>query len=100
MPEEPLRLYRLRGGGIRYRAFGDEVVAFNPATWNTHLLDRAGVLVLEALEHEPRTRDDVVALLARAAGDDDAGAEAFTDALLAELAAADLVESYVVAAPG
>jgi PqqD family protein of HPr-rel-A system len=46
--------------------FDDESVVFNPFSWETHVLNPAATLVLEALRRGPCRAADVSALLAEA----------------------------------
>ena len=41
--------------------FDDETLVFNPATWETHLLNESASLVLGALLEGPRSVDEIVA---------------------------------------
>jgi PqqD family protein of HPr-rel-A system len=78
----------------RVRALDGEAAVFNPVTWQTHLLNDAGALVLDALRAAPRTEDEIVALLADAAGPDEPET-VVRDAvrrLLAELESSGLAE--------
>ena len=45
--------------------FDDEAVVFNPATWETHLLNESASLVLGALLEGPRSVDEIVAIVMR-----------------------------------
>jgi len=45
--------------------FDDETLVFNPATWETHLLNESASLVLGALLEAPRSVDEIVAAVAR-----------------------------------
>jgi PqqD family protein of HPr-rel-A system len=94
------RLFRLRGSAEpRLYAFDDEVAAFNPVTWNTHLLDASAAIVLEALARAPATAEAIAPLLSgcRAAAGTDA--RRLTAALLDELVDAGLIEAETVDAP-
>jgi PqqD family protein of HPr-rel-A system len=44
----------------------EEALVFNPATWETHLLNEAASLVLDALVEGPRSVDELVADVAKA----------------------------------
>lgn len=93
--------YRLRAdAGVPLQTFGDEVVAFNPATWNTHLLDRAAALVLVALESGPLGRDAIESLLMRESGAAPDEVAGFAEVLLGELIAAQLIQACDVAQAG
>jgi len=52
--------------GLRLRNFEDEAVAFNPVSWDAHLLNPAAIAVLELLLESPRSEAEVVAFLAEA----------------------------------
>lgn len=41
--------------------FDDEALVFNPSSWETHLLNEAAALVLDALVAGPRSVDEIVA---------------------------------------
>jgi PqqD family protein of HPr-rel-A system len=45
--------------------FDDEALVFNPATWETHLLNESASLVLGALLEGPRSVDEIVATVRR-----------------------------------
>jgi PqqD family protein of HPr-rel-A system len=79
----------------RVRALDGEAAVFNPLTWQTHLLNDAGALVLDALREAPRTEDELVALLAEAAedGEPETVVRDAVARLLAELAASGLAET-------
>jgi PqqD family protein of HPr-rel-A system len=56
--------YRLRQGErLRAVALDDELVVFNPTTWETHILNAAAAVVLDALAERPRTAQQVADLL-------------------------------------
>ena len=40
--------------------FDDEALVFNPATWETHLLNESASIVLDALLEGPRSVDEIV----------------------------------------
>ena len=50
--------------GLRLRRFGDEAVAFNPLSWDAHLLNPAATATLDLLLESPCSEADVVAFLA------------------------------------
>ena len=91
-------VFRLRdAAGLRVAAFEDGLVAFDGATWETHLLDASAAIVLDALREGARTRAELdAAVTVRAGGDE--GVAAYVDTLLAELVAAGLVAAHPVAA--
>lgn len=76
--------------------FGDEALVFNPASWETHLLNASAALVLDALAAGPRS---VGAIVGEVAARVDAGGEATVPAdfdgqvteLLGQLASLGLV---------
>lgn len=91
-------IWRLRDAeGLRVAAFDDGLVAFDGATWETHLLDASAAIVLDALRARPHTRAELAAAVAARAGSDE-GVDGFVDTLLAELVAAGLVAAGPVAA--
>lgn len=49
--------------GIRSFDFGDEWVVFNPLSWDAHLLNPAAAVVLELLDGEGQTADEIAATL-------------------------------------
>jgi PqqD family protein of HPr-rel-A system len=94
------RLFRLRGSGEpRLYAFDDEVAAFNPVTWNTHLLDVSAAVVLEALARGPATAQAIEPLLSGCRAAEGTDAKRLTAALLDELVDAGLIEAEPVDAP-
>lgn len=79
--------YRLRGPEVpKYLVLENEVAAFNPATWDTHLLGRSAAVVLNALADGPLP----LAALEEALGADPSRRELAT-AVVAELEAAELI---------
>jgi PqqD family protein of HPr-rel-A system len=70
--------------------FDDEALVFNPSCWETHLLNEAGALVLDALVAGPRSIDEIVAQIESevAVPDDFAGQ---VDTLLGQLESLGLV---------
>jgi PqqD family protein of HPr-rel-A system len=70
--------------------FDDEALVFNPSSWETHLLNEAGALVLDALVAGPRSIDEIVAQIESevAVPDDFAGQ---VDTLLGQLESLGLV---------
>ena len=44
--------------------FDDSVVVFNPASWDTHLLNESAALILELLTKKPRSLQELVEALA------------------------------------
>ena len=90
----PVR-YRLRAAPVPVFAFGNEVAAFNPATWDTHLLHRSATTVIDLLAHGPAPRDAIEAAVEAAYGAPDLAC-----ALVDELVAAELIEAEPVDAPG
>ncbi|MCS6944158.1 MAG: HPr-rel-A system PqqD family peptide chaperone [Sutterellaceae bacterium] len=48
---------------LKMHDFDDEVVVFDPLSWDAHVLNAAAAAVLEFLRQAPRTVDDVTALL-------------------------------------
>jgi PqqD family protein of HPr-rel-A system len=70
--------------------FDDEALVFNPSSWETHLLNEAGALVLDALVAGPRSIDEIVAQVESevAVPDDFAGQ---VDTLLGQLESLGLV---------
>lgn len=97
---EGLQRFRLRGSGeLKLCAFDDEVVAFNPVTWETHLLDASAVVVLEALARSPANAVAIEHLLSGDGDVTNADAPQRTTALLDQLVAAELIEPEPVDAP-
>jgi PqqD family protein of HPr-rel-A system len=70
--------------------FDDEALVFNPSSWETHLLNEAAALVLDALVAGPRSVDEIVAQVESevAVPEDFAGQ---VDALLGQLESLGLV---------
>jgi PqqD family protein of HPr-rel-A system len=94
------RRFRLRGSEApKLFAFDDEVAAFNPVTWNTHLLDASAAIVLEALARAPATARSIEPLLAGCRAAEGTDASRLTAALLDELLGAGLIEAEPVDAP-
>ena len=66
---------------------------FNPAGWQTHILNDSGAVVLDALRARPRSPHELVALLSNTAGAGDHSTLAdAVDGLLAELFSDGLIE--------
>ncbi|HEX4884600.1 MAG TPA: HPr-rel-A system PqqD family peptide chaperone [Casimicrobiaceae bacterium] len=87
--------FRLSGsGGLKRFVFDDEVAAFNPATWDTHLLHRSAGVVLDVLARGPASLAALEQALAAVPGDRELAAS-----LVAELEAAGLIEAEPVDAP-
>lgn len=92
-------VYRLRGvEPLILREFDDDIVAFDPATWDTHVLDSAAAIVLAELQRGPCDEPALVEAIARAAGTTQ-GAARFTAALLADLTAVNIVEALPLGPP-
>ena len=92
--------FRLRGSAqLKLFAFDDEVAAFNPVTWNTHLLDASAAIVLEALARAPASAEAIEPLLSGCRAANGADARRLTEALLDELVDAGLIEAESVDAP-
>lgn len=92
--------YRLRGsGGLKLFTFDDEVAAFNPVTWDTHLLDASAVLVLRILEQGPATSAAIERELSSNRAADGADAGRLAHALIEQLSSAGLIEAEPVDAP-
>lgn len=78
--------------------FDDEALVFNPASWETHLLNASAALVLDALVAGPRSVEEIVGAVAAQV---DARGEAAVPAgfaeqvseLLGQLASLGLVEA-------
>jgi PqqD family protein of HPr-rel-A system len=51
---------------LRLRHFEDEAVAFDPLSWDAHLLNPAALAVLELLMESPRSELEVAAFLEKA----------------------------------
>jgi PqqD family protein of HPr-rel-A system len=94
-----VRLFRLRGAETpKCVPFDDAVVVFNPTTWDTHLLNPAAAIVLDALAVRPRTRADVAQLLMHEP--DGNGDEPGADDVIEQLCDVQLIEPVDDAAPG
>lgn len=79
---------------IRVLDFGDEVVVFNPLSWDAHLLNAAAAAVLELLIEAPRSDDDIAAFLREALHDAERNAAAeHARRLLEELTRLGLVRT-------
>jgi PqqD family protein of HPr-rel-A system len=63
-------LWRARQQGIRLRRFDTEALAFNPLTWETHLLTGKAAPVLARLLSSPASLDDLVRAVAAASKDE------------------------------
>jgi PqqD family protein of HPr-rel-A system len=87
----------LRGSGeLKLFRFDDEVAAFNPVTWETHLLDVSAAVVLEALARDPATPESIGPLLSGTRAAEGGDAAQLTTALLDQLVDAGLVEAEPV----
>ena len=94
------RRFRLRGtGGVKLYTFDDEVAAFNPVTWDTHLLDASAALVLEALSRGPADSVEIDRLLSSRRTASGSSAALLTTALIDQLAAVGLIEAEPVDPP-
>jgi PqqD family protein of HPr-rel-A system len=94
------RRYRLAGSReLKLFTFDDEVAAFNPVTWDTHLLDASAAVVLKALARAPATSAAIEHLLSADPAASDSDAARLTTALLGELAAVGLIEPEPVDPP-
>jgi PqqD family protein of HPr-rel-A system len=92
-----LQRFRLRGSGaLKLFTFDDEVAAFNPVTWETHLLDASAAAVLEALARAPATVERIAPLVSGSRAAEGADAAQLTRALLDQLEAAGLIEAEPV----
>ncbi len=90
------RRVRLRGtGGLKLFTFDDEVAAFNPVTWDTHLLDASAVVVLELLAQGPAAPAEIEHGLSRIRGAD-ADTAQLAQALIEQLSSAGLIEAEPV----
>lgn len=56
---------RTRGGALLWRRWGDEAVAYDPNTGDTHLLDALAAVILGRLETNPANAEDLAVELAR-----------------------------------
>jgi PqqD family protein of HPr-rel-A system len=63
-------VWLVRQQGTRLRRFDTEALAFNPLTWETHLLIGRAVPVLARLLSSPASLDDLVRAVAAASKDD------------------------------
>lgn len=89
--------FRLRGAGeVKLFTFDDEVAAFNPVTWDTHLLDASAALVLEALSRGPADSIEIDRLLTSRCAATGSSATLLTAALIDQLAAVGLIEAEPV----
>lgn len=79
---------------LRAVLLDDELVVFNPTTWETHILNAAAAVVLDALAEHPRTEREIADLLRDGIAEPDAcrAAEWATD-LLRQLESLSLIES-------
>jgi len=94
------RRFRLRGTGeVKLYTFDDEVAAFNPVTWDTHLLDASAALVLEALSRGPADSMEIDRLLSGRPAASGSSAAPLTTALIDQLAAVGLIEAEPVDPP-
>lgn len=60
-------LFRVaRSASQRALLFDDELVVFNPETWDTHILNAAAALVFSELATAPRSAQEIESLLADA----------------------------------
>jgi PqqD family protein of HPr-rel-A system len=57
--------------GLRIASFEDELVVFNPTSWETHVLRPAASLLLEAALSAPCTESQFLAVLEQALDDED-----------------------------
>jgi PqqD family protein of HPr-rel-A system len=91
---EPSLRYRLRGAErLRQFVFDDEVVAFDEATWETHVLHRSASIVIEALANGPATMPELERTLHRHAESPHLAAS-----VISELSGIELVEPVPIAA--
>jgi PqqD family protein of HPr-rel-A system len=60
-----MRWHLVHPQDIAVLRFDDEALVFNPATWETHLLNESASLVLGTLLEGPRSVDDIVATVTR-----------------------------------
>jgi PqqD family protein of HPr-rel-A system len=58
-----MALYKLAPQLDHRLALGAELVVFNPASWETHVLNDAAAAVLEAIAAAPKTEHAIAALL-------------------------------------
>lgn len=57
--------------GLRVASFDGESVVFNPSSWETHVLNVAASLLLEAVASAPCSEADLVEVLTEALDDED-----------------------------
>lgn len=77
--------------GLRWLDFGDESVAFDPLSWDAHVLNASAAAVLELLQ-EPRCIEDIAAFLSEALVESERGrAAAHARQLLDDLVGLGLV---------
>jgi len=83
---------------LSIRVWGDEAVVYNSRTAGTHLLPQSSALVLEALGKRHMSRDEIKNILGDALRSDDVGnhdiqLDAYTDQLIREFLAIELIEA-------
>jgi PqqD family protein of HPr-rel-A system len=78
--------------GVRVASLGDEVVVFNPFTWETHLLNPAAALVFERVREGGCTRTAAYEVLAEALERSEAAlAGEYADRMLRDFASLGLI---------
>lgn len=86
--------------GVRAIDYDEETVAFNPETWETHVLNAAAAEVLSLCTEAPRTPDDIARALAQWLDADDArDAREHAGRILDELQALGLIGPLAAAPP-
>ena len=60
----PVPTVRLGDSAGRAFSFDNELVVFNPLSWEVHLLNSAAAAIYEMLAEAPRTLDEIESLLA------------------------------------
>ncbi|MCS7100454.1 MAG: HPr-rel-A system PqqD family peptide chaperone [Burkholderiaceae bacterium] len=74
--------------------FDDEVVVFEPLSWDAHVLNAAAAAVLEFLQQAPRTELEVAALLSDLLCEEERAAAAeYARQLLSDLSQLSLVRA-------
>lgn len=78
---------------LQYRHWDDEYVLYNDLSGNTHLLDEAAIVILDALRQKAATRGVLVSLLQREFDAAAADIEADIDELLSRMQRLVLIDT-------